>query len=111
MLIDKTDSHITITAEDDCDQQFFINLKNKIQEFSKEHLIIDFSKSNTIALDDVLQFFDIAQEKRTKNTSFIIVTSGILIDALPAAINVVPTLNEAQDILEMDAMERDLMGL
>ena len=111
MLIDKKDSHIIITPEDNCDQRFFINLKNKIHDFSKEHLIIDFSKLNTIALDDVLQFFDIALEKRKQNTSFIIVATGITIDDIPDEINIVPTLNEAQDVLEMDAMERDLMGL
>lgn len=109
MLIDKKDTYTIITPEDTCDQRFFINLKNKIHDFSDAHLIVDFSILETIKLDDVLQFFDIAQEKRSNNTSFIIVTSGISIDDIPDEINVAPTLNEAQDILEMDAIERDLM--
>lgn len=109
MLVNKKETYTIITPEDNCDQRFFINLKNKIHDFSDEHLIVDFSILETIKLDDVLQFFDIAQEKRENKTSFVIVTSGISIDDIPDEINVVPTLNEAQDILEMDAIERDIM--
>ncbi|MBV1888041.1 MAG: ribonuclease Z [Urechidicola sp.] len=111
MLINKKDFHTTITVDDNCNGQFFLNLKNQINDFSNKHLIIDFSKLDSIKLDDVLQFFDIAQEKRKQNTSFIIVATGIDVDDIPDEINVVPTLNEALDILEMDAIERDLMGL
>ncbi len=111
MLVEKKDTYTIITAQDDCDQQFYINIKNKIKGFSKEHLIVNFSKLNNIKLDDILQFFDIAKEKRASHTSFIIITSGVSIDEVPDEINIVPTLNEAIDILEMDAIERDLMDL
>jgi len=109
MLIEKKDNHTVITAQDDCDQQFYINVKNKIKGFPKEHIIVDFSKLDSVKLDDVLQFFDIANEKRESQTSFIIVASGISIDDIPDELNVAPTLNEAHDVLEMDAIERDLM--
>ena len=33
---------------------------------------------------------------------------GIDIDAISEEINIVPTINEALDILQMDAIERDL---
>lgn len=110
MLIEKKDNYTVITAQDDCDQQFYINVKNKIKGFPNEHIIVDFSKLDLVILDDILQFFDIAKDKRANQTSFIIVSSGIPIDEIPDELNVTPTLNEAHDILEMDAIERDLMG-
>ena len=112
MLIDKKDSHTTITViNENFDQQLVTKLKNLVNDFSKEHLILDFSKLDTINLDTILLFLDIAQEKRNQNTSFIIVANGIDIDDIPDEISIVPTPKEALDVLEMDAIERDLMGL
>jgi len=38
----------------------------------------------------------------------VIISKGINIDKIPEELNVVPTFTEATDILEMDAIERDL---
>ena len=111
MQVDKKETYTIIRPEDDCDQRFFSSLKKQIADFSKEHLIIDFSTLGTIEIDDLLQFFDIAIDKRAKHTSFVLVASGLAIDEIPDNLIVTPTLKEAQDILEMDAIERDLMGL
>ena len=40
--------------------------------------------------------------------SFVVICNGIDIDDVPDEINVVPTLQEAEDVLEMEAIERDL---
>ena len=40
--------------------------------------------------------------------SFVVIKSGINIDDFPESVNIVPTLQEAEDILEMEAIERDL---
>lgn len=111
MQVDKKETYTIIRPEDDCDQRFFSSLKKQIFDFYEEHLIIDFTTLGTVEVDDILQFFDIAIEKRTKHTSFVLVASGLAIDEIPDNLIVVPTLKEAQDVLEMDAIERDLMGL
>jgi hypothetical protein len=51
---------------------------------------------------------DISTAHRENNTSFVIICQGIDIDDIPDEINVTPTFTEALDILEMDAIERDL---
>lgn len=51
---------------------------------------------------------DIAEEKQQNGTSFVIVNSVIDIDNFPENLNIVPTLQEAEDILEMEAIEREL---
>jgi len=109
MIIDKKEKYTAITPEKDCDQLFFSKLKDQIHNFSKEHLIVDFTKLGAIQLDDVLQFLDIAIKKREEKTSFIIVAANISIDDIPDELSVAPTFNEALDVLEMDAIERDLM--
>jgi hypothetical protein len=51
---------------------------------------------------------DIPSTKKENGTSFVIIIKSLDIDALPEAINVVPTLQEAKDILEMENIERAL---
>jgi hypothetical protein len=50
----------------------------------------------------------LAKNKQEKNTSFVLINAAINLDDLPEHINIVPTLQEAEDILEMEAIEREL---
>lgn len=51
----------------------------------------------------------LAAAKKEAGTSFILVATSIEIDDLEdESLSVVPTLGEAEDTLEMDAIERDL---
>ena len=45
---------------------------------------------------------------RHATVSFVLVVKGIDADDFPDELNIVPTLIEANDILEMDNIERDL---
>jgi hypothetical protein len=51
---------------------------------------------------------NIAEQKKENGTSFVVIYKTINIDDLPDNFNIVPTLIEAEDILEMEAMEREL---
>jgi hypothetical protein len=53
---------------------------------------------------------DTANTYRENGTSFVLIVKGIKIDTIPDEINAVPTLSEAIDVLEMDAIERELMN-
>ena len=47
-------------------------------------------------------------QHRKNGASFVLVCNGINIDEIPDEMNIIPTFTEALDILEMDAIERDL---
>jgi len=53
-------------------------------------------------------FLEAAKIQKINNKSFIVVKNGIDIDKIPELLNITPTLGEAEDILEMEAIERDL---
>ena len=53
-------------------------------------------------------FLELSSQHRENGTSFVLICKGIDIDEIPEEISVVPTITEAVDILEMDAIERDL---
>jgi hypothetical protein len=51
---------------------------------------------------------DISEQKKENGTSFVLVNTEIDVDNFPENFNIVPTLQEAVDILEMEAIEREL---
>ena len=108
MIVTKTDSYTHIKSTQISVGQFFEEFKNRNKEFTGEHLIIDISEKININIKEILLFLKESVQHRKNGTSFVLVCSGISIDDVPDEINVVPTFTEALDILEMDAIERDL---
>ena len=49
-----------------------------------------------------------AEQHQQNGTSFAIVNNNIDVDKFPEWFNIVPTLVEAEDVLEMEAIQRDL---
>lgn len=108
MNIDKSKKYTHIKSDQNPVQEILTELNNHYSEFKDEHLIIDFSENINTNIEELLLFLDLSTSHRENGTSFVIVCKDIDIDEVPDEINVVPTFTEALDILEMDAIERDL---
>lgn len=108
MIVTKTETYTHIKPIQDSAGQFFVAFKENFKEFKGQHLIIDFSEKINTEIKEILLFLKLSAQHRKNGTSFVLVCEGISIDDLPDELNVVPTFNEALDILEMDAIERDL---
>ena len=57
---------------------------------------------------DFLLFLKIAEQKKENGTSFVVLNSSVNADDFDENLNIVPTLQEAYDYIEMEAMEREL---
>ncbi|MBI9040698.1 ribonuclease Z [Lutibacter sp.] len=108
MDIKKTDAYTLIKSTEDSVKEFVDCFKQNYLQLSEKHIIIDFSEKINTEIKDLLLFLKISSKHRTNGYSFVIICNGIEIDDIPDEINVVPTFTEALDILEMDAIERDL---
>jgi len=108
MKITKTEKYTTLKPTEESLNIFLNKLENNLLEFKGEHLILDFSEKINTTLKELLLFLKISNKHRENGTSFVIIFKGIDIDEIPEEINIVPTFTEALDILEMDAIERDL---
>lgn len=97
LLIDETETY-----------SFEQSLSKDLDAFKKEHIILEVSESINISEKEILLFLDIAGQKKENGTSFVVVYSRIDIDTVPEELNMVPTVLEAEDTLEMEAIERDL---
>lgn len=108
MLFDK-DGNITIITQE---KASVIELVRKIdilyERFKNDNIIVNLTTLNKISLEQIVEFLQISNRHRRAKHSFIIVTDKANLDDTPDEIVVVPTLQEAYDIIEMEEIERDL---
>ncbi|MEN3322104.1 ribonuclease Z [Mariniflexile soesokkakense] len=108
MIIDQ-DGNISIITQE---KATIIELVKKIQalypKFKNNNIIIALSYLNKLSLQDIVEFLELSNTHRAANHSFVIVSDKIDLDIVPDEIVVVPTIQEAYDIIEMEEMERDL---
>lgn len=108
MIFDKKGTTTTVFQENIELSSFLENLNKSYPEIKDDHLIINLFSFSKLTAGNVLEFLEISNKHRGANKSFVLVTDKVAYDEVPEEIIVVPTLQEAQDILEMEEMERDL---
>ncbi len=108
MEFKKYDKYTLLKPAQESVNEFLKTVASNYANFKDEHLIIDISEKINIELKELLLFLDLSEIHRKNGLSFVIVCERIEIDDIPDELNVAPTIEEAQDILEMDAIERDL---
>ncbi len=96
-----TDTKENLTA-------FLMKLTHEYKTFEKNNLIVDISVHKSITLRDITAFSPLAKDHKKAKKSFVLVVPDFDYNKVPASINVVPTLQEAHDLVEMDEIERDL---
>lgn len=108
MIIDQDGSTSLITQE----KATIIELVKKIQalypKFKNNNIIVALTSLNKLGLQDVVEFLELSNTHKATKHSFVIVSDKVDLDLVPVEIVVVPTVQEAYDIIEMEEMERDL---
>jgi hypothetical protein len=109
MQILQKETHLLIQPDEAHFEAFYKALVTNASHYQNEHVVVNLLESFETTLENLNTFSKIAADKKEAGTSFVVVCEGIEIDALEDEnLSVVPTLIEAQDILDMEAMERDL---
>lgn len=108
MKTEKKEKYILISSDENSFSSFHNSFLEALPNLDKEHIILYISDKINATKEDFLLYLSIAEQKKENGTSFVIVNKVINIDDFPDNLNIVPTLIEAEDILEMEAMEREL---
>jgi hypothetical protein len=108
MKIDQNSKYTLLHADEENIKVFLEKLNNELHNLKKENIIVTFSDNFKRKKEDFLLFLDIAAHKKELGTSFVLVNKEINADDYPEDFNIVPTLTEAEDILDMETMEREL---
>jgi|TARA_B100000795_G_scaffold67616_1_gene46538 hypothetical protein len=108
MQIKEATNYTLISSDEDSFKEFQTSVFKKINDFEKNHLIVQISEELNIDKKDFLLFLKIAEQKKENGTSFVVLNSSVNADDFAENLNIVPTLQEAEDILEMETIEREL---
>jgi bifunctional ADP-heptose synthase (sugar kinase/adenylyltransferase) len=85
-----------------------IEFKKRFDEINSNHIIVILSEDFNMNEKNISFFLEVTKIQKTNNKSFVVVKNGIEIDKISELLNITPTLVEAEDILEIEAIERDL---
>lgn len=108
MISEKKENYIILIDEKDDVVKFASFIGTIHHQFENDNLVINLEKYGLLTLEGLLSFLDISNLHRANKKSFVIVNDTINIDDVPEELNVVPTMQEAEDMIQMEEIERDL---
>lgn len=108
MVINQVGSTTVATQEKKTIKEFIIAFKEKYPSFERNNVIVNLFSLDDLRAEDILPFEPISNSHKTTYHSFVIVSNKLNFDDIPAGLDVVPTLQEAHDLIEMEEIERDL---
>jgi len=109
MKIDNHDNFVVLTDEQNDLEKFASFLEFQIpNKFKGQNVIVNLLAIKDLSLDNLLLFLKVSNIHRATKHSFVLVNDSINPDDLPTEMTVTPTLQEAEDIIEMEDIEREL---
>ena len=108
MIIERQESTSLITQEKEDITKLVQQINKEYKRLKNDNLVIQVMSLKKLQLDDILEFLQLSNKHRRAKHSFVIVNNSIDPEDIPDEIIVVPTLQEAYDIIEMEDIERDL---
>lgn len=98
-----------ILEDEKQDLSGFANYLTRSHEsFKGENVVVDISEHKGLDLKDLLMFLEVSNLHRAQKHSFVIVNEALEVEKVPEEIIVVPTMREAEDIINMEDLEREL---
>ena len=108
MIFDSNDG-TTIVFQEKANLSLFLrNLKDNYSQIKNDNIVVNLFSFSKLKADDVWEFLQISDTHKKSGKSFVLVTDKVAYDEVPDEICLVPTIQEAHDIIEMEEIERDL---
>ena len=108
MKVDQKGHAITIKDTQGDFTSFLMKVTHQYKTFEKHNIIIDLSHHKNLSVADIKLFLPLSKQHKKAKKSFVIVISDLDFNAVSDKLTVVPSLLEANDIIEMEEIERDL---
>jgi hypothetical protein len=108
MIFDKEDTTTIVFQENISIQEFLANLNKRYPTIKNDNIIVNLFSFSKLTSGDILEFLPLSNNHRETKKSFVLVTDKVTFDEVPEELCVVPTIQEAKDIIEMEEIERDL---
>ncbi len=108
MIFNKEGTTTTVFQENIALNEFLENLNHGYSKLKNDNIIVNLFSFSKLSAGDILEFLELSNSHRELGKSFVLVTDKVTYEEAPEQVSVVPTLQEARDIIEMEEIERDL---
>ncbi|NER17664.1 ribonuclease Z [Spongiivirga citrea] len=108
MIIDTKGNTTIITRERASVVDMVQRMTKQYDSFSHNNIIVNLFSIEGLTNNDLNEFLLLSRKHRAAKHSFVIVASKIDYTTVSDDLVVVPTAQEAHDLVEMDEIERDL---
>jgi len=108
MIIDQKENTAIITQEKTTSIELVKKIQSLYPKFKNNNIIVALTALDVISSADVVEFLQLSNTHRAAKHSFVLVSNKINLDDAPEELAIVPTLQEAHDLIDMEIMERDL---
>lgn len=100
---------ISYEKNDVMGRPFRDEIKRNYKTISSNNIILDLSSMDTVLSKHIKDFSELSTYHTKMNKkSFVLITGPLSLKLLPEGLQVVPTMNEALDTVEIEEIERDL---
>lgn len=109
MKIENKENYVILADEKDNIADFASFLEYQIpNKYKGQNVVLNLLDYAQLSLQELLLFLKVSNLHRKTKHSFVIINNTINTDDIPYEMIVVPTLQEGEDIIGMEAIERDL---
>lgn len=108
MKTEYKEGYVLISSEENSFSEFYNLFADKHVELTENNVIINISSNLLANEDEISLFLESADIHQESGTTFVVVYQNVDVDNFPETFNIVPTLQEAEDVLEMENIQRDL---
>ncbi len=109
MKINAHDNFVIVKEKsNDLENFVFLLMPLMPNQLKEKNVIIDLLDYKSMSLKDLLLFQNVSDTHKESNKSFVLVNDALNPNELPEEMLVVPTLQEAEDLIEMEEIEREL---
>lgn len=74
----------------------------------EQNLILDLEDLNDLEAGQLNDLLPFSNAHREKGKSLVVVTNAVAIEEIPEELSAAPTIGEAEDLIQMEEIERDL---
>lgn len=101
------ENYIILERENDV-ESFVVSIGQQLNDFKEDNLVVNLLDEKELSLDQLLSILPISEKHREGKKSFVVVNDLVNLNDVPEELHVVPTLGEAEDLIQMEEIERDL---
>lgn len=108
MILDRQNGTTLFTQESISLAKFVGNFKESYEKCKADNIIVNLLSISNLEANDLMEFHEISNAHLEGEKSFVIVSDSVNYNDLNGDLVVVPSLQEAYDLIEMEEIERDL---